>query len=156
MKKFLPRTSKNSQGFTLIELMVVVTIIAFLAVIGVVSFTNIQAQSRDGRRRADIDAIATALESNRDPVAGTYSVFVYSPAANTLFANGKVPVDPVDTASTYTAISYNGASYSYTFTSTTTGYVVCARLEKGGGNSSSGTSMDTTGTLSFYCRKSQQ
>lgn len=95
MKKLLPA----SKGFTLIELMVVVTIIAFLSVIGIVAFTNAQKQARDGRRRADIEAIATALESNR--TAGQYPVV--NCASTTIFAGGKCPTDP-DPAKSYTGI----------------------------------------------------
>lgn len=146
MKKFLPRTSKNSQGFTLIELMVVVTIIAFLAVIGVVSFTNIQAQSRDGRRRADIDAIATAMEANRDPVGNTYPAY-----GTSIFADGKLPADPIN-------VSYGGVTYQYTVPSAAaTTYTACARLEKANGNySDAGTTTATGAAATYYCRKSQQ
>lgn len=148
MKKFLPTSNK---GFTLIELMVVVTIIAFLAVIGIVSFTNVQAQARDGRRRADIDAIGTAMEANRDPVTGYYKQCATN--ASTIYANGALPADPINT-------SYNNVTYQYTTstcdTANGTTYTVCALLEKGNGNSSSNTAINTSGTLSFYCRASQQ
>lgn len=148
MKKFLPKTLNNPQGFTLVELMVVITIIAFLAVIGIVSFTNIQAQARDGRRRADIDAIATAMEANRDPVAGTYKAY----SDTSIYANGVLPSDPINA-------TYNSLAYGYVVTggaAGSTAYVACARLEKGNGNSSSGTSMTPSGTLNFYCRANQQ
>lgn len=123
MKKFLPA----SKGFTLIELMVVVTIIAFLSVIGIVAFTNAQKQARDGRRRADIESIATALESNRTST-GKYPAVTCT--STTIFASGKCPTDP-DSAKLYTGIP---ASDSDTFT-------VCATLEV------------TAGT---FCRSNQQ
>lgn len=155
MKKFLPRLKNNPQGFTLIELMVVVTIIAFLSVIGIVSFTNVQAQARDGRRRADIDAIATALESNRTGAPGSETYPTYGAS---IFANNQQPYDPVDTTKTGGVITYNGNNYQYVVTTNTSDpkFVACARLEKGNGNSSSGTSVVTAGTLNFYCRAAQQ
>lgn len=162
MKKLLPKSLNNPQGFTLIELLVVITIIAFLAVIGIVSFTAVQAQARDGRRRTDIDAISTAMESNRDPVAGTYPAYSAS-----IFANNVRPCDPLDsTPSTCassvstTLITYSGTpGYGYLVTvGTTPPYYACAKLEKGGGNGNG--TVDSSGNLAagttHYCRRSQQ
>ncbi|MBI4036028.1 type II secretion system protein [Candidatus Daviesbacteria bacterium] len=155
MKKFLPKLKNNTSGFTLIELMVVVTIIAFLSVIGVAAFSNAQKQARDGRRRADIDAIATAMESNRTGAPGSETYPTYGPS---IFANNQQPFDPVDTAKSGNAIAYGGNSYQYVVTVNASDpkFIACARLEKGNGNSSSETSIVTTGTLNFYCRAAQQ
>lgn len=148
MKKFLPTSNK---GFTLIELMVVVTIIAFLAVIGMVSFTNVQAQARDGRRRADIDAIATALEANRDPLAGIYPAYVA-----TIFADAKIPVDPIN--ATYNTFSYVYTTNTNIVSSDSKTFLVCARLEKANGNftNAGGATPASGSTATYYCRKSQQ
>lgn len=136
MKKSLP----TSKGFTLVELMVVITIIAFLAIIGIVSFTNIQAQSRDGRRRADIDAIATAMEANKNPL-GTYPAYAVA-----IFADGKLPIDPID-----------ATHYVYTVLADAATYTACAKLEKANGNfSDAGTTVASGNGAIFYCRKSQQ
>lgn len=53
---------KRSSGFTLVELMVVITIIAILSVVGVTVFSGVQKSARDAKRRADLDAIRLALE----------------------------------------------------------------------------------------------
>lgn len=50
------------RGFTLIELMVAVAIVAILSSVGFVTFSNSQKVGRDGKRKADLLSIATALE----------------------------------------------------------------------------------------------
>lgn len=127
MKKLLPA----SKGFTLIELMVVVTIIAFLSVIGIVAFTNAQKQARDGRRRADIEAIATALESNRTS-DGKYPA-VPDCTSTTIFANGKCPTDPSTNKS---------SDYKDIPSAATDKFTVCATLEVPAGQQ--------------FCRSNQQ
>jgi prepilin-type N-terminal cleavage/methylation domain-containing protein len=57
---------KHSDGFTLIELMIVVFIIGILTTIGIVSFSKIQAGSRDTQRSSKITVIAEALEKYYD------------------------------------------------------------------------------------------
>lgn len=54
---------KLKKGFTLVELMVVITVIAILMTIAIVSFTRIQKQARDTKRKADIRTIETALQA---------------------------------------------------------------------------------------------
>lgn len=71
MKKSLPIFIKPS-GFTLIELMVVVAIIAILAVIGLAIFQNAQKNARDGIRRGEINNFAKSIESAKDPTADRY------------------------------------------------------------------------------------
>lgn len=53
---------KKRQAFTLVELMIVMTIIGILSTIVVVNYGNAKAKSRDARRMADISSIAAALE----------------------------------------------------------------------------------------------
>lgn len=69
----------ESKGFTLIELMITVSIISILAVVGVAIYSGAQKNARDAKRRGDIDAIAKALEqtklSNNNYIALTGSSF---------------------------------------------------------------------------------
>jgi alpha-tubulin suppressor-like RCC1 family protein/Tfp pilus assembly protein PilE len=53
---------KIKLGFTIIELMVIVTVVAILAAIGVVSYSRVQANSRDSRRSSAVTTISEALE----------------------------------------------------------------------------------------------
>ena len=53
---------KNSkQGFSFVELLVVISIISLLATLGFTSLQSARAKSRDARRVADIKQIAMAI-----------------------------------------------------------------------------------------------
>ena len=52
-------------GFTLIEILIVVAIIAILAAIALPNFLEAQVRSKVGRSMTDMRAIATALEAYR-------------------------------------------------------------------------------------------
>lgn len=133
MKKLL-RTRKNQKGFTLVELLIAITILAILAVIGVTTYSGLQTNARNARRRADVDQIAKSIEVHYNQstnqfctgAAGTYC----APAAN-WYSGGTIPVDPGNGAS-YTGLPANGVT---TFTA-------CATLE--------------TTPASTYCRSNQQ
>jgi len=54
----------NDKGFTIIEMLVVIAIIAVLASIVLVSVNGYMAKARDARRKAEIKQISIALEMN--------------------------------------------------------------------------------------------
>lgn len=93
------KTKSNSSGFTLIELMIVIILIAILSVIGYAVYSNLglQAKARNDTRRADLDSIAKALEINRSSTA-------YIALAASQFSNNVIPSDPV-TSNVYCANS---------------------------------------------------
>jgi general secretion pathway protein G len=67
MRYYYYNNSKNkskplSVGFTLVELLVVITILGVLATIGLVSFASAQARGRDAQRKSDLKQIASSLE----------------------------------------------------------------------------------------------
>ena len=133
---------KKSRGFTLVELMVAISIVAVLATISFSLFQNTQSTARDGKRRADVDAIAVALETHFDASAGMYSAVDWS-----WFSDKIPPVDPL-----------NSGSYTYLYpASTGATYKVCATLEKGGGNfSDQGTTPASGSSATYYCKLNQQ
>lgn len=57
---------KNRLGFTLIELMVAISIIAVLMAIGVVSYVQANRNARNARRAADMEQVRSALEMYRN------------------------------------------------------------------------------------------
>lgn len=105
---------KISRGFTLIELMVVISIIAVLSVIGITVYSGVQKSTRDAKRRADLHAIQLALEqyklvNGNYPSPETSSTYrgwaasdltptTYIPNLGSSFSDGKLPVDPINDA----------------------------------------------------------
>lgn len=53
---------KKQPGFTIVELLIVIVVIAILAAVTIVAFNGLQQRSRDSRRASDIAAITKALE----------------------------------------------------------------------------------------------
>lgn len=142
MNKLLPKTARNPKGFTLIELMVVISIIAILSIIGIAVFTGVQKNARDARRRGDIDAISKAYEVNYSSATPHYRELI--PAD---FAGGNVPTDPAK-GDPYIGLVASAGADTYT---------VCAGLENAGGNSSTNTGNVASGaTATFYCAKNKQ
>src|SRR3989339_975856 len=82
---------KINKGFTLVELLVVATIIAILAGIGVTSYISLSRQSRDSRRKADLENLRSALEMYRSE--NNYYPFSLSELVPSKHVNS-VPVDP--------------------------------------------------------------
>lgn len=109
--------SKHS-GFTLVELLIVITIIAILSVIGLVVYGNFLKNSRDSKRQSDLKFIQSALENY-------HADQLYYPASlgTTLISGTKiymtrVPTDPKP--SPYP---------NYLYTVSGTNYCLSAKLE---------------------------
>lgn len=146
-----------SEGFTIVELLIVIVVIAVLTSITVVAYNGIQSRSRDAKRRDDIGILERALEAHyiskgsfTQPEAmcsdtsygGLGACGDTSPAGDwapnsdlrDLITDGimnKLPVDPINNATynyNYEPLNLNEAGY----TAAGMGYNLCARLEVGG------------------------
>ncbi len=118
----------SKQGFTLIELLVTMGVIAILVSLSIFALQAARESARDAKRKADVEAIRTALELYRAD-CGRYPNASGNQVPNPLSGTGscsgntymeEVPTDPV-----------SGNIYRYTRSSNTS-YTLCAFLEGGG------------------------
>ncbi|MDP2090123.1 MAG: FISUMP domain-containing protein [Candidatus Gracilibacteria bacterium] len=126
--RHFPGKGKNLKGFTLVELIVVITILAILGTIAFISLQGYSTSARDSTRVSDLGAMKTALElfqldaGNYPKPTGLVSI-TYSGATvwnqgtfgETVFANlgklDKIPKDPLtDKEYTYSVL-VNGNQY---------------------------------------------
>lgn len=119
---------KKDHGFTLIEIMVAISIVAVISTIGMVVYTSAQVGARDAKRKQDFRALQTALEIYYQANKNYPTKNVSSDDAtnwNQLFASGigpttnyinNMPKDPLNRQRgsewfVYRYISNDGLSY---------------------------------------------
>lgn len=143
---------KTINGFTIVELLIVIVVIAILATISIVAYTGIQARSRDSQREHDIKQLVKALEmyyiDNGEYPTATGSTTIntsWSTTADASWQNlanslkpymGTVPSDPVKTpdgnvqaAGNYNYAYFSAGSYCSGKMSTHQAYLLLYRLE---------------------------
>lgn len=136
------QASLRRQGFTFIEMLVVVTIIGILSAVGVANFKVANQKARDGRRQGDLQQIRAALELYRTD-QNAYPLTVAFPAmGGSLTAGGTTyisdrPGDPMN------------PTYTYYYSSNGVTYTVCAYLELGGTAGSCGANSCTGATCNY-------
>ncbi|HEX7633390.1 MAG TPA: type II secretion system protein [Candidatus Saccharimonadales bacterium] len=54
---------KRNQGFTIVELLIVIVVIGILALLVITTYSGIQQKARNSKRQTDIQAIQTQLEA---------------------------------------------------------------------------------------------
>lgn len=120
-----PAGKMKKLGFTLIELLVVISLIGILMGILLVSYQGTRKSARDGRRKADLEQIRSALEMCRSDT-GSYPAGSSLPGTCSTYLSS-VPKDPLD------------PTYIYKYSSDGVTYSLCAYLETGSGNAGCGT-----------------
>ncbi len=117
------------KGFTLIEILVAVTIIAVLVSIGVVSYASVNKRSRDAKRKGDVEQLRSALEMYRSDI-GSYpspgsGSWADASGLSTVLVPIYIPAIPSDPKSTqvyrFRATNISGGNYY--------GYCLSAILE---------------------------
>jgi prepilin-type N-terminal cleavage/methylation domain-containing protein len=105
----------NRKGFTLIELIITITIIGLITALVTVNFASTAKRGRDSRRMSDLKIIQMALEAAKQ-VGGTYPASLPQLVPNFMQKEPKDPKDP---------------TYQYEYTQTSSGYryTVRAALE---------------------------
>lgn len=102
---------KQRLGFTIVEIIVVITVIAILASIGMVSYSGTQVRARDGERVADTDTMAAGLETY-------YEKFGKYPDLATISGSTFIANDlgvPEAALTSPTAASVSAPVFSYTW-----------------------------------------
>lgn len=126
---------KRRNGFSLIELVVVMGILAVVVAVATPSITRLRASARDGKRKADVEKIRSALEiyrSNQSPPVYPANVSSLSP--------DYIPSWPSDPLSTQV----------YVYKQVGNGYAVCAHLENEGAATANCTGANECGVNCNY------
>lgn len=139
---------KRNKGFTLIELMVVLSIMGILMALSLVSYQGARKSARDGRRKADLEQVRSALEMRRAD-CGSYPVLIRVSGENitgdqlsgtclssTIYIT--IPSDPFPGRQYY----YNGSADSYS---------LCTAVEIGGGGIPTGCAVANSCGAGILC-----
>ncbi len=141
----MPKTKHGA--FTLLEILVVISIIGILVVLGTAAYSTTQKKGRDARRKADIKAIQNGFEQYYAK-NNAYPATLAQANDLSIFPAG-VPEDPKNTNENV-----------YTLNLGTDAYCVCAYLEGSTGNADSLPDSDNTvceyGAGNYYCLSNLQ
>lgn len=139
---------KKNLGFTLMELLVVISIIGILMTLGLVSYTTAQKKGRDAKRKGDIKAMQNALEQYYS-LNSSYGTTDTTCATQIKSGGGmtNLPTDPKN----------QGVDYEYQYSCPDTGasFCICAYVESDAGNTTCGPTAPT-GRTGVYCMTNQQ
>lgn len=142
---------RKNQGFTLVELLITVSIIGIMSVVLSVSFASAQKNGRDQRRIADMKAISDAAEQYY-LMRGSYPTSLPTNIAPWRALGGNTaPVIlqffPTDPKNGWTAYSSSLSSAGYCF---------CALMEKSANGNALAANCNYQNSGNYYCVKNQQ
>ena len=89
---------RNTKGFTLIELMIVVVIIGILAAIAIPNFISMQDRAKEGSVKANMHTVQLAIEDFAVQNDGTYPVALDDAAVVGNCPGGAYPNNPFNSA----------------------------------------------------------
>lgn len=131
--------NRKERGFTLVELLVVISIIGVLATLVLLQLGTARARSRDTKRIADVSQIRTAAEEYFEDNSGSYPNAISDANLGKYLSGGKVPKDPL-----------TGVAYSYAYHTGSSGkvdgYHIWAQLEQTAVALGSDADIDSSGT----------
>ena len=132
----------KQKGFTLLELLVVISLIGLLVGIGSVSYTSAQKKSRDARRKGDLKAVQNAFEQYYSENGSIYPKTAAEAATAMI---GGLPADPKNTGTYVYTVQYDGTDGL--------GYCGCALLESDPGNATAApvSTACSYGAGDYYC-----
>lgn len=117
---------KMQLGFTMIELLVVATIIVLLSTIGLVSYQNVSRSARNGKRSADIESVRSALVLYRADNSTYPSV---TGKSNANFVSMIGTIQTAGYLSSEEVADPKDPTFQYTYSSNGSTFQVCATME---------------------------
>lgn len=90
---------RREEGFTIVELLIVIVVIAILAALVITSYLGIQSRARDAERQSDIRAIVTAVQAQATIDDGRYPTCADVPDIDNIESDALSP--PGSTATTF-------------------------------------------------------
>jgi type IV pilus assembly protein PilA len=99
---------RNTKGFTLIELMIVVVIIGILAAIAIPNFISMQDRAREGSVKSNMHTLQLATEDFAVQNDGTYPVAADAAAVTALLPGGALMNNPF--TGVPTVVTWGGAA----------------------------------------------
>ena len=143
---------KKKPGFTLLELLVVISIIGILTAIGAAAFSVAQKKSRDARQVGDIKSIQSALEQHYATNASSY----HEDATDATASGTTVCPDSISIDGNPFTFPKNAKGAAYSCDIKPASYCVCADSEEDKGNSDGSCNMTNAGNGTHFCVKNLQ
>ncbi len=95
------KRSFKSIGFTLLELLVVISIISILVALGAASYSTAQKKGRDAKRKGDLRAVSAAMEQYYSVCGNVYPTTFMNVVCNSptlaVMPTGSFPQEPKGT-----------------------------------------------------------